>query len=123
MAILNKDVYARYLWVSTHTQPGEYFFEADDNDLYFPFLLRNPATVYMVTPFEFTRPEQIMGTVEALEKHKVRFILWDPYFLEYTYEPRYPGDHLNPLRLYLRKHYRVVKLFRDSSYEVWRRDK
>jgi hypothetical protein len=60
--------------------------------------------------------------VEALEKHRVRFVLWSVWLdVPGDYRPR--GDHLKPLRIYLRSHYHVVKIFPDADYEqVWQRN-
>jgi hypothetical protein len=73
-----------------------------------------------VTNTDFTRPEQVRNVIEGLDKHRVRDILW-PVGLDVPVEPDSGGDHLTPLRAYLRNYYHVIQTFPDAG-QVWGRD-
>jgi hypothetical protein len=113
--------YEKHLWISQRTHPGEFLFEDEFPRLYFSLGLRNPAPVAFLTNSDYTRPEQVEDVVEALEKHRVRFVLRSLWLDPSTLEPT-PGDHLGPFREYVRAHYHVVKVFPDLI-QVWERDK
>ncbi len=119
-AFLNPLLHDSYKWVSDHTRPSEFFFEGVWADFYFALDLRNPAEVPSVRANDFTRPEQVQNLVQALEKYRVRFVLWS-LGLDTVGKHYYPpGDHLGPLRAYLRDRYRVVKTFPNAE-QVWER--
>ena len=121
-AFLNRDAYDKSLWLLQHTHPSDYFFRGVFTEYYFPLGLRNPAEVPYVTPNDYTRPEQVRNVVDSLEKHTVRFVFWSVW-LDIPDDQHREGDHLQPLRAYLREHYHVVKLFPDDDYEqVWERN-
>ncbi len=123
VAFLDSDRYEKYRWVSDRTRSGDYFFQADDLDLYFPLGLRNPSEVYFVTASDFTRPEQVQNVVEALERHRVRFVVWSAWLDVPQINPG-QGDHLAPLRVYLHTHYHPVKSFTDPDFEeAWERSR
>ncbi len=106
-ALLKRKDYARYTWVANHTRPWEFFFEAVYSDMYFGLGLRNPAQIPYVTANGYTRPEQVRALIEALAAKRVKFVLWskslDPH------DPPLRGDHLGPLRSYLRVKFAPVK--------------
>ena len=121
-AFLTQDSYAKYQWVLQQTRPSDFFFDgASLPRLYFPLGLRNPAKVPFLTTTDYTRPEQVQDVREGLERHKVRFVIWA---LELDMPPRdHPeGDHLGPLRTYLRTRYQVVKTFPGFD-QVWERNR
>jgi len=109
----------KYKWVRDHTLPSDFFFEGVWSDVYFPLHLRNPAAVPFVTATDYTRPEQVQNVLEALQKHRVKFVLWS-LELDTASIDRPAGDHLGPLRAYLRTHYQVVESFEDGD-QVWER--
>jgi hypothetical protein len=51
--------YQETKWVMERTHPSDYFF----GDL----RLRNPSRVAFVTPYDFTRPEEVHNVVQGLE--------------------------------------------------------
>ncbi len=60
-------------------------------------------------------------TAEALERHRVRFVLWSVW-LDVPRDKLFETNTLAPIRSYLRTHYRVVKTFTDDDFEqVWER--
>jgi hypothetical protein len=122
MAVLDEGLYDKFQWLLHRTQASDFFFRGVFPDYYFPLGLRNPSTVPYLTATDYTRPAQVQDVVEALEKHRVRFVLWSVWLdVPGDYRPR--GDHLKPLRIYLRSHYHVVKIFPDADYEqVWQRN-
>lgn len=113
-------VYARYKWVAQHTQPSDFFFEAEWPDLYVPLALRNPSEAPYVTATDYTRPEQVANVIESLDKNRVRFVHWSVE-LDVLFADEPAGDHLWPLRKYLRNHYHVVQTFRDAD-QIWERN-
>lgn len=72
-----------------------------------------------LTLTDYTRPEQVRKLMEALEKHHVQYILWEAAF-EFEGDGGMKSDHLEPLRMYLRAHYRVVKTFPGLD-QIWER--
>jgi hypothetical protein len=119
-AIPETDLRELYKWLSEHTRPSEWFFEASWSDTYFALGLHNPAPVPFITNTDYTRPEQVGAVVEALETAHVRLVLWSPW-LEVPEGVSTSGDHLGPLRDYLRSHYHVVTTFTDGK-QIWERD-
>ena len=117
-SFLNSVAYERFRWVQEHARPGEYFFEGEFADMYYPLLLRNPAKVPFLTNTEYTRPQQVEEVVNSLEKQRVRFVLWS-LVLDVP-RGNQVDDNLGPLRKYLREHYRPVQTFSDLS-EIWER--
>lgn len=118
-AFLNPLAYERFRWVREHTRPGDYFFEGEFADMYYPLLLRNPAKAPFLTNTEYTRPEQVENVVSSLEKQRVRFVLWS-LILDVP-RGNNVGDNLGPLRSYLRTHYHVVETFHDFA-QIWERN-
>jgi hypothetical protein len=104
----------------SRTHPGDYFFEAAWGISYFLLGLRDPARVPFVTTSDYTRPEEVSEVIESLEGHRVQFVLWHAD-LDMTAGNPSSGDHLGPLRRYLREHYRVVKTF-DDLEQLWQRE-
>jgi len=118
-AVLEPERYEKLAWLSLKVRPSEYFFEAGDTEVYLPLGLKNAAEVAFLTPTDYTRPEQVRRVKEALEKRRVRLVLWS-VDLDLTEQIRRREDHLGPLRAYLGDHYRVVKTFSDGT-QVWER--
>jgi hypothetical protein len=107
-AFTNVDVYDEYRWVSQRAGPEDSLF--GNQLICFALGLRNPTSLNFVTASDYTRPEQVQSVVKSLEENRVRFVLW------YTGLPvsnaqQLSGDHLNPLRVYLRSHYRLAETF------------
>jgi hypothetical protein len=122
LAFLDSNRYAKYRWVLDRTRSGDFFFQADDVDLYFPLGLRNPTEVSFVTPTPYTRPEQVRSVVEMLDKHRVRFVIWSAW-LDVPREASPGRDPLGPLRAYLHAHYHAVKSFSDADLQqAWERN-
>ena len=119
VALLEPDRFLKARWLLSRTRPGDFFLEAGDTDLYFLLDLQNPATVSFLTPADYTRPEQVENVPDALERRRVRFVLW-PVWLDLPEDSRRAGDHVGPLRAYLRSAYHVVQTFPDGD-QVWER--
>ena len=120
---LDPDRYDKFRWLAKRTRPGDFFYQADDVDLYFPLGLRNPAAVYFLTPSGFTRPDQVQNAAEALEMHQVRFVVWSAW-LDVSRPENKGKDHLSPLRAYVRQHYHLVRTFPGPDlHEAWERNR
>lgn len=120
-AVLEQVRRERYQWFLDRTRPSDFLFQAGDWDMYIPLALRNPTEVLHLTSNEFTRPEQVHHVVEALERRRVRYILWTPD-LDFPFDYVPAHDSLGPLRAYMRDHYRLVETFADLQ-QVWERKK
>jgi hypothetical protein len=117
---LDQNSYEKLKWIRDRTRPSDFFFEAGWPGFYFPLGLRNPAYMDMVSANDSTRPEQVGNVIACLEEQQVRFVLWSMW-LDAPGDSRMAGDHLGPLRAYLRTHYHVVKVF-DSNDEALERN-
>jgi len=114
------EAYEKFEWLLHRTRPSEFFFNARDADMYFMLNLRTPAEVPFLTTSDYTRPEQVLDVLNGLQAHRVRFVMWWPE-LDLPDDAAHPeGDHLGPVRAYLRRHYHVVKTFTDGT-QVWER--
>lgn len=121
--------YAKFQWLANHTRAGDWVFEADDCDVYFPLDLRDPAAVPFVTATAYTRRDQIRGVLDALERHRVPWVLWSLWLdvpkprARGTQDPNFDAGRLEPIRAYLRHHYHPVQAFADDAFEqVWERN-
>ena len=112
--------YEEYSWIMHHTSPGDYFFESNWLDMYFPLALRDPIFAEGLMPKERPRPEMVTLTVTQVEEKQVRYVLWAPQWSGSIEDPSPPLDCLTPLRTYLKTHY--VRAFIFSNHdEVWER--
>jgi hypothetical protein len=111
-AFTNINVYDEYRWISQRAGPEDSFF---GNQLIgFALGLRNPTPLNFVTPSDYTRPEQVQSVVQSLEETQVKYVLWYAG-LSVSNAQQPSGDHLNPLREYLRSHYRLVDTFSNGD--------
>jgi hypothetical protein len=107
---------AELQWLTEHTHPGEYVFDGNWW-VYFLLQVKNPTKLMMITTGDFTRPEQVQSLLRDLEEHQVPLIILSND-LDATERPL-PSDHIQPVRDYLRAHYRVIKNFQEAT--VWER--
>ncbi len=121
LAITELSDYEEYTWVQQHTRPSEYFFEAVGSDMYFRLDLRNPTPVPYITNCGFTTTGQVAEVIQGLEKHKVRYLLWEHTDLDAVPDWEDPSDaHLGPIFDYIHSHYQAVKVFTNAD-EIWER--
>jgi hypothetical protein len=107
-AFTNVNVHDEYRWISQMAGPKDSLF--GNQLICFALGLRNPTPLNFVTPSDYTRPEQVEGVVKALEEDRARYVLWYAG-LPLSDAGQASGDHLNPLREYLRSHYRLAETF------------
>jgi hypothetical protein len=115
-------LYDKTRWVAERTEPGDYFFA--DPHICLALRLRDPSRVPFLRPTDYTRPEEVEDAIRALEQHRVRFVGWYSDLDNESTDPA--GDHLGPLRAYLRKRYHVAVSFSNSHeiwYQVWERNR
>jgi hypothetical protein len=117
IAFLSPETFERYEWIASTTKPGDYIFEANHPDVYFPFLLRNPTRMYFVRPTRFTRAAQVDDVVKSLESKKPEFILWNAAW-SVPNEKRAKDDPLGPLFEYLNANYEKTKDFTSPVADV-----
>ncbi len=114
-------LYEKCKWMSQRTQPFDYFF--GDHLVAFTLRLRNAGRVPFLRPTDYTRPEEVADAIQGIDKLHVRFVSW--YIgLDHEKEPmRHPeGDHLAPIRIYLREHYHVAEIFANGD-QIWERNR
>jgi hypothetical protein len=117
-AFFDPGVYEETKWVLERSHPSDYFF--GDQLLGFDLRLRNPTRVAFVTPYAFTRPEEVSNVVQALEEHQVRFVGWYHGLDDPTGAAQ--GNSLAPLRGYLQSHYHVAGTFGNGT-KIWERSR
>ena len=120
-AFLEPGAYEETKWLMERIPPSDYFF--GDQLLCFNLKLRNPGRVAYVTPYALTRPEQVRDLIRGLEEHKVRFVSWYPG-LDTPVDDAADdaaGNHLAPLRRYLKEHYHVAASF-PNGQKMWERE-
>lgn len=117
VAIADPAVYEEYRWMAENTRPGQMYFGMPT--MYVPLRLRNPAPIQAPAPSEYSRPEQIAATIDALEQNRLQILILRPSM----YTPHllgYPSDHLGPFHDYLDRNYRRTRTFATGD-EVWQR--
>ena len=77
VAALSPDIFSRYRWFKEHTKPNDYLYEASDSSLYMVFQLKNPTTMPMIRPNNYTTAEQIESVIKNLEQNPPRYIVWN----------------------------------------------
>jgi hypothetical protein len=101
-----------YQWLSRNTRPGEAVFNATNHSgIYFLFGLDDPTRLWWLTSCDYTRPEEIPGVLRGLKEREVRLVLWSSGIDAIGCRPG--TDHIQPIRDYLRNHYRRTGTFRD----------
>jgi hypothetical protein len=117
VAFPKPDLYPEYSWLLRNTHPGEYSFGLPP--LYSAFHLLNPGAVDGLDSSVYSRPEQITGLIDDLERHPVpMFVLRQPEV--YFWVSRTPDDPLGPVRAYIRANYKRTKTFATGD-EIWSR--
>lgn len=116
-AFRDAGIYEEYGYAMGRTCCGQLMFGTPP--IQFALGVRNPAPIDTFVPFEYTRPEQVTATIQALERNKVPLLMLNRGMLSW------PGatptsDHLGPLRAYLACHYRVTQTFRTDD-QLWER--
>jgi hypothetical protein len=113
-------LYEKCKWMSERTHPLDYFF--GDHLLSFTLQLRNAGRIPFLRPTDYTRPEEVADAIEGLDKYHVRFVSWYIGLDRENDAARHPeGNHLAPIRLYLREHYHVAQTFSNGD-QIWERN-
>ena len=113
-------LYEKCKWMSQRTQPFDYFF--GDHLIAFTLRLRNVGRVPFLRPTDYTRPEEVADAIREIEKFQVRFVSWYIGLDREKEAARHPeGDHLAPIRLYLREHFHVAQTFANGD-QIWERN-
>ena len=113
-AFIDRESYEEVKWFAGHTHAGEPFFS--EPQISFALALNNPTPLDYLTPYEFTRPEQVDALIQALDAHHTPLIFLYPEL--YTLHPH--GDNLTPFRQYVYKNYHLVRA--TGSGQVWERN-
>lgn len=116
-AFFDSLLYEKCKWMSQRTQPFDYFF--GDHLISYTLRLRNVGRVPFLRPTDYTRPEEVADVIEGLERFQVRFVSWYIGLDREKEAGHHPeGDHLGPIRLYLREHYHVAVTFANGD-QIW----
>jgi hypothetical protein len=119
-AFLDSLIYEKCKWMAAHTHPSDYFF--GDHLICFALRLRNAAEVPFLRPTDYTRPEEVAGVIRGLERHQVKFVSWYIGLDREKEALLHPeGNHLAPIRAYLREHYHLAQTFENGD-QIWERD-
>jgi hypothetical protein len=110
-AFTDANVYDEYRWISQRAGPEDSHF--GNQLICFALGLQNPTPLNIVTASDYTRPEQVQAVVRSLEEKHVQYVLWYAGLPTSSAPPS--GDHLNPLRDYLRSHYHVAETFTNGD--------
>jgi hypothetical protein len=111
------DYYEVYRWMAANTKPGQWYFGLAPLMLHLE--LRDPTPLEQISPWEYTRPEQVAAIVQGIDKAKVPLmVLRQRMYISSV--PNQPSDHLQPFRDYLYQHYRKTESF-ASGDEIWER--
>jgi len=116
-AIVDPVQWEQYRWAVRHTSPGQPFF--GNSTMYLPLRLRNPAPIEGFDSSEYTRPEQVVALVQALQKSRTPLMILDSPNIAFT-STRFPLGHLGPFQDYLLQNYHLTKTF-PSGDQVWER--
>jgi hypothetical protein len=113
-------LYEKCKWVSERTHPFDYFF--GDHLVAFTLELRNAGRVPFLRPTDYTRPEEVADAIQGIEKFHVRFVSWYIGLDREKDAARHPeGNHLAPIRQYLREHYHLAQTFSNGD-QIWERN-
>lgn len=119
VAAVPAPLFEQISWVAGHTRPGNFLFQAGWPGLYLPLALRDPLYIDTVGTNEQTPPEEVERAIHQLDEKRVGYVLWSPRLN--ASDPENPsGDHLGPLRQYLRDRYTLEKVFVGAD-ELWER--
>jgi hypothetical protein len=113
----------KYVFLQSHTQPGDYFFSTANLEYDYLFRLRHTSPVASMSVFAYTTDEQVRLTVQQMEEQKPKFVFLpvDSQVVTANTEAiRGADDHLKPLRSYLIQRYDRIRVFQDFD-EVWQR--
>ena len=106
-----------YGYILGRTHPGQLVFGTPP--VLFAFGLQNPAPIDVFVPFEYTRPEQVSATIQALERYRVPMLMLNRQ-MYVQFVAMSASDHLDPLRAYLQQNYRMTRRFQNDD-ELWER--
>jgi hypothetical protein len=101
----------KLVWLTRHTTPGQFLFEARWVDVYLPLALRNPVFTDMLEGGHKSRDEFVDRSIRQLQARRVQYIIWSPR-LE---SPVYPFAKFHE---FLADRYQRVVTFPDQD-EVW----
>jgi hypothetical protein len=116
-ALFDPVLHEEYRWLLGNTHPGEYFFGL--TPFYTAFHMLNAAPIVDFHASDYTRPWQIAALIEALENHQVSMLVLRRTH-DFLWAAGSPSDHLEPLRIYVSRNYRLTKTFLTGD-EVWLR--
>jgi hypothetical protein len=109
--------YEEYRYAMGRSCRGQFMFGTPP--VLFALGVNNPAPIDVFVPFEYTRPEQVTATIQALEKNRVPLLMLNrEMFTDPSADPS--SDHLDPIRIYLARNYRIAATF-ETGDELWER--
>lgn len=119
-AFVQPAFYDECRWLLNRRSPQDTLF---GNHMFsFALRMKGVGQVPFVTPTEYTRPQEVQEAIQALEQFQVRFVSWYAGIDTSKDAARHPeGDHLGPMRVYLRRHYRLAQTFSNGD-QIWERN-
>jgi hypothetical protein len=112
--------YDRLSWMIAHTVPGEYVFWGSSQAPapYYLLELKNPIKLPFLTNNGYTLSRQVSEAVRDLQQSQPQLVYWAAE-LNADQAEDHSGDHLDPLRAYVRDRYEPLKTFANGD-RVWR---
>lgn len=108
-AFYRNGTYEQFSWIAQNLSAGTTLFGSPDADFFFD--MKDPSRVPWVEPDEYTRPEEVGRLIATLQFQPGTTIFWP----QSAWNDKGTGDHLQPLRKYLRQHYQPVHQFEDGT--------
>ncbi|WP_353062136.1 hypothetical protein RBB77_12570 [Tunturibacter psychrotolerans] len=116
-----EQAYEKLHWMTEHTRPGQFLFQAAWPAMYLPLQLRNPMFVDQIYPADGTPTDEVALTIQQLEVKQVPYVLWAARLGSMDNLSVRPKDHVVPLRAYLHSQYSEEHTFPDGD-QVWHRN-
>jgi hypothetical protein len=121
IAVHDRGFAEKLVWLRENSNAGDFMFDPEWPIINVALGLRNPTPLTVLSETDYTRPEQVEEVIAGLEKHHARYVLW---WVDDSSAPLHgtiaPGDHLGPLRKYLRANYQLAKTFADGTQVLQR---
>jgi hypothetical protein len=116
-AFIDSARYEEFRYAMGRTCRGQFMFGTPP--ILFALQVQNPAPIDVFVPFEYTRPEQVTATIQALDKNKVPLLMLHSSMFTDP-DANAASDHLGPIRAYLAGNYRLAAAFQTGD-ELWER--
>ena len=103
-------------FLSTHTVPGEEIFSYPYSPVYYFLTATTNPTRYSILLYNYNTSSQFREVIQTLERHKVKYVVWDTKFQASAFPDVFPSSVRKPpdgflIESYLESHYNLVESF------------